>query len=295
MAKSKVLTVRAEEVGKADVNGPGNAPSPVFRSVKAIAQQKLTDAPFPGVETCYDLTQRATREYSARPALGTRRLLEIKTVEGVRFPTKVYGETDWLSYAEVSEQAHNFGSGLRSLGVEPLHIGANDSLNDVTGNHTILMYEDTCAEWFIAAQGAHTQSIVVGTAYATLGVDSVISAVNEAGISTIFCNYNAVKAVLAKKDQMPSLKNVIYTLYNIPPQTRAAHPGKDDTITVLSFEEMIALGKEKAIAPSAPKGSDVCYKAKGGGEGKWEWECEHRYEKMSQTGCDPHVHLGVDR
>eukprot|EP01061_Rhynchopus_euleeides_P045391 TRINITY_DN812_c5_g1_i1.p2 TRINITY_DN812_c5_g1~~TRINITY_DN812_c5_g1_i1.p2 ORF type:complete len:742 (+),score=334.51 TRINITY_DN812_c5_g1_i1:54-2279(+) len=257
MAKSKVPSIRAQEIGKEDVNGPGNAPSPVFRSTLAVTQGKLTTQPCEGVTTCYELTQRAAQRYSDRRALGTRRLLDIKVEEGMRFPTKVFGETDWLTYKQVNERAHNFGSGLRALGVEPCHTSKDEDLSAMQGDHTILMYEDTCADWFTGAQGAHSQSIVVGTAYATLGVDSVMSAVNEASISTIFCNHSNVKKILAKKDQMPSLKNIIYSMLNVPPAARDTHPGTDATVKVLSFDEVVDLGKDKAFPPSPPSPSDV--------------------------------------
>eukprot|EP01064_Diplonema_japonicum_P031234 TRINITY_DN5521_c0_g1_i1.p1 TRINITY_DN5521_c0_g1~~TRINITY_DN5521_c0_g1_i1.p1 ORF type:complete len:740 (+),score=260.57 TRINITY_DN5521_c0_g1_i1:45-2264(+) len=256
MQKSRVKSVRAKVVGEEDVNGD-LPPSKIFWAAESIASGKLTTRPMPDIGTLYDMARRAISVYANKNALGTRTFLENKMLEGVRFPTKVFGSTKWLTFKEVGENFLSFGSGLRKLGMNPLHLEQDQSFNDVSGDHTLLIYEDTCAEWFMAAQGAMSQSMVVATAYATLGVDSVISAVNEANIPTIFCNYHNVSNILAKKDKMPSLKNIIYSTLYVTPDQCVKQPASDDTIGVYSFAEIVALGKEAAIEPSPPHPRDI--------------------------------------
>ena len=257
VAQGKVQAIRAKEVSKANVNGD-LPPSPVFRSVNSIEKGVLMTRPFPEVGTMYDMVARAVRKYGPQRSLGTRQLLEVKTEEGQRFPTKVFGQTEWRTYKQVGEQAHDFGSGLRALGMVPMNLAEGTPCESVEGGHTVLMYEDTCAEWFIGACGAFSQSLVVATAYATLGVEAVMHAVNEAGVSTIVCNYNAVKAVLAKRSEMPTLKTIVYTTLNVPPATKSTHPGQGDAdVQVLSFEEVVAKGREAAFPPTPPQPQDV--------------------------------------
>eukprot|EP01063_Lacrimia_lanifica_P035807 TRINITY_DN6922_c0_g1_i1.p1 TRINITY_DN6922_c0_g1~~TRINITY_DN6922_c0_g1_i1.p1 ORF type:complete len:740 (+),score=331.47 TRINITY_DN6922_c0_g1_i1:78-2297(+) len=256
LAKSKVQSVRAKAVDKADING-SMPPSPVFWSTAAIRQGALTTKPLPDVSTLYDLFIRAVKLYGPQKSLGTRRLLENKMIEGIRFPTKVFGETDWRTYQQVGEEAVNFGCGLRALGMQPLHLAANESFDDAKGPNMVLMYEETCAEWLIAANGIMSQSLTVATAYATLGVDAVVGAVNEGHIATIVCNYTSVKKLLAAKDRMPSLKNIVFTTANLTREQVKNHPGQDDTVTVLSFEEVVQKGRESGLQPEAPQASDV--------------------------------------
>ncbi|KAJ9450895.1 Long-chain-fatty-acid--CoA ligase 2 [Diplonema papillatum] len=256
IAKSRVQTIRASAVGEADVNGKGNAPSKVYRASHSVKTGKLTERPSPDIGTLYDLFSTAVKKYSAQEVLGTRTLLENKMREGVRFPTKVFGKTTWRTYKQCGKIMLDFGSGLRELGLKPLHLKEGEAFDTVKGNHTILMYEDTCAEWLLAAQGAFSQSMVVATAYATLGVSSIVDAVNEAGISIICCNYSAVKHVLEKRADMPTLKYVIYTKNMIPPDV-TAHPGNSADVKVFSFDEVLEKGEQAHHAADPPHPRDV--------------------------------------
>merc|ERR1740117_1024641 len=88
---------------------------------------------------------------------------------------KILGETTWQTYEEVGENVVNFGAGLRALGLQPLPPGAN--LEQATAPHTMLIFEETCSQWMTSLLGAHSQSIVVATSYATLGIDSVVGSI----------------------------------------------------------------------------------------------------------------------
>lgn len=61
--------------------------------------------------------------------------------------------------------------------------------------HTLLIFEDTSKEWSIALHGAFSQSVVVATSYATLGIDAVAAAINQTGAPTILCNRKLVPKV----------------------------------------------------------------------------------------------------
>eukprot|EP00755_Sulcionema_specki_P007187 Sspe_Gene.37539::Locus_18119_Transcript_1_3_Confidence_0.625_Length_2473::g.37539::m.37539/K01897/ACSL, fadD; long-chain acyl-CoA synthetase len=249
-------SIRAKKVRDYDCN-KGLPPSPVFRCVESIRAGKLTEEPLPGVRTLYEFAQQAVKKHASKNALGSRNLLEVKVIEGSKFPTKFFGETRWLTYAEVGQQITNFGSGLRALGLEPLHLKEGQKFEEVKGNHTILMYEDTCAEWFISCQGALSQSVVVATAYATLGVDAVVGAVEEAHVSLIVCNYHSVKKILERLDEMPSLKHIVYTNLNVPPAERQELPATSSRVGIHSFEEVLEKGREAKNAPTPPSPDDM--------------------------------------
>jgi long-chain acyl-CoA synthetase len=52
----------------------------------------------------------------------------------------------------------------------------------------VLIYDETSADWMVCMQGAMSQNIVVATAYATLGMDAVVKAVKQGGVTAIICN-----------------------------------------------------------------------------------------------------------
>lgn len=126
----------------------------------------LAKTPHPGVETLYDLARDAFKRYGPRNCMGTRKFL------GWKVPGKVkhFGDVTWRSYSEMGVEAHKFGAALRSAGVQPAP--ASTTLDKVKTPCRIAIFENTCAEWMVAAIGAFTQGVTVTTVYATLGIDA---------------------------------------------------------------------------------------------------------------------------
>lgn len=242
-------SVWARPVSKANINGSGPA-SDVWRSTSAASE--LVTTPFPGeVKTLYDLLQRSWKCFAKNNAQGTRPLLSWKKEDGFRFPAKVFGPTEWRTYGELEVLAKAFGAGLRELGLTPQPQGDFDKL---TGKFKILMYEETSAEWQICAMGAMTQNIVVATAYATLGADAVVHAVNEGEVSAIVCNRKATDSLLNEIKNMPSLQAIIYTDFSCTPdECRSQLPQPaGSSVKLIAMQEVIEMGKAKPVAVSSP-------------------------------------------
>jgi len=210
----KLLTSRsvfAKAVAEADING-NNPPSKIWRSVEAIAQGKLTTTFNSECATMYDGLKRSYKKFGDQNAQGILPLLKWQKDEGERFPAKVFGPTQWRTFAEVGELAHAFGAGLRALGVEPQPKGVGE-------NHKgMLIYDETSAEWMITAQGAISQDVVVATAYATLGIDAVIKACKQGAVTVLVCNRKAMPAVLKNLKEMPTLLAIVYTYVLCTPE-----------------------------------------------------------------------------
>mmetsp|Transcript_8270 Transcript_8270/g.17982 ORF Transcript_8270/g.17982 Transcript_8270/m.17982 type:complete len:749 (-) Transcript_8270:100-2346(-) len=231
--------------------------SAVWRAPKSIEDGGLLTSPFPTekLETLYDLMARAYKLYADREAQGVRPLLSWRKDDGFRFPAKVFGPTQWRTYKELGDLAKAFGSGLRALGVDPQGQG---DFNDLTGKFKILMYEDTCAEWMVCAQGAFTQDVVVATAYATLGTEAVVHAVNEGAVSVIVCNRKNAETMANASKSMPSLEAVIYTDYGCTPEEITAKVVvAGASVKILSLDEVLEMGKAKPMEPTPPKGDSV--------------------------------------
>ena len=109
-----------------------------------------------------------------------------------------------------------------------MRVAKNESCNSSFVSDTNVIHPTPrCSSIFssqIAAQGAFTQSIIVTTIYATLGMDAVIDAVQECKISAILCNKINVKILMERIKEMPTLKHIIYTNDLVAPDSTDSVP-----------------------------------------------------------------------
>lgn len=182
--------------------------------------------------------------------MGTREYLGMKTVKP---PVKEFGKTNWKSFKEVGDMANSFGAALRASGLVPAPETA--TLDRITTPCSVAIFENTCQEWMIAALGAFSQSIIVTTIYATLGMDAVADAVKDGDISAIVCNKANVATILARIKDMPTLKTIIYTSDTIAPDQVVEIPTAPKGVRVISFEDYAKSGDTSAYPPTPPKSS----------------------------------------
>jgi len=258
------LGERAIITDELPVNGEGQPKSKVFRHPIAKdgmlekAQASTAGAQASMIGTVWDMVSASHKNFAKERALGTRKLLKLDREMHPRFPTKVFGETEWLTYEEAGQKAVDFGKGLKELGMKSLNMAPDDDFDKQSGPFTMLLYENSCTEWFLAMHGAFSQSIVVSTAYATLGVDAVVQAVREGEMATIFCNKANVKTIASKKKEMPTLTNIIYTFDMCVPedrQTKVSIP--ESGLNIFSFDELVEKGSMSNRAMTEPKPHDV--------------------------------------
>ena len=183
--------------------------------------------------------------------MGSRRFLGWKTPK-----IKEFGpELDWLTYREMGVKAHQFGAALRNVGVVPAP--ETTSLDKVKTGCRIAIFENTCAQWMIAAMGAFTQSITVTTVYATLGMDAVVEAVEDNLIPVLVCNKKDVARVVSKAKSMKTLKCIVYTNDLVAPTDQIDIPAAPKGMTIISFDEFCATGDVQKFPPTPPK-PDTC-------------------------------------
>jgi long-chain acyl-CoA synthetase len=188
--------------------------------------------------------------------MGTREYVGMERAKP--FPLKKFGETRWRKYSEVWKRAKAFGSGLRNLGMKPLEASTPEGTYGLEGYEascksvpcTLLIFEDTCEEWETALIGAATQSIVVATSYATLGISSVVEAINETNAHAVLCNAKQAAEVAKAASQCRSLKAIILSpLYCTEDEIDAAS-GVSSSLKVLTFEEVVEDGMDNEVKPS---------------------------------------------
>ena len=202
------------------------------------------------ITTVHELMQHTFAKYASKNCFGTRTYLGEHTPEGARFPLKMFGETTWKSYREVQHRAAAFGAGLVALGCKPQP--ANVDYEDLTGPYTILLWEDTCADWFTALVGAGGQSIAVATSYATLGIDAVAEALNNSQCPVIVCNFSKIAECAALKSKCKDLTTVIYTHHFTSEADIKKGPPKCPGLKVISFDDVCKLKKETAFTAPTP-------------------------------------------
>eukprot|EP00614_Pseudopedinella_elastica_P034106 CAMPEP_0172644138 /NCGR_PEP_ID=MMETSP1068-20121228/239057_1 /TAXON_ID=35684 /ORGANISM="Pseudopedinella elastica, Strain CCMP716" /LENGTH=490 /DNA_ID=CAMNT_0013458327 /DNA_START=561 /DNA_END=2030 /DNA_ORIENTATION=- len=249
---------------KAAINGPGASPSEVWRSVEALRQGKFTETLRPGMTTLYQALTASYEAYAGKRAQGTRPLLRWQTDKGFKYPAKVFGETEWRSYADLGRLVNQFGAALRKCGLEPQPKDA-----ETADHHGLLIYDETSADWMVCAQGAMSQSIVVATCYATLGMDAVKKAVRQGGVTAIVCNRKSVGAVLAGAAEMPSLALVVYTdtlctpeectKDPLPPlfEPGSSSPSSRAQVQVHALRAFLALGEAHPCPPTPPTAESI--------------------------------------
>lgn len=205
----------------------------------------LVAVPWEGATTMAALFEQSCRRHSHNRCLGTRKLISREFVEGgcgKKFEKLHFGEYEWLTFGESFDRACIFGSGLAKLGHGP-------------GSHAAI-FSDTRAEWFIAFQGCFRQNITVATIYSSLGEDALVHSLNETQVSTLICDSKQLKKVQAISSSLESIKNVIY--FEDGPLASDLLDNMDHW-KVLSFNEVLRLGKENPSQPTLPSSTDVAF------------------------------------
>ena len=216
----------------------------------------LSTSPVPAregdVRTTAALLDHVAAKYGPRRAMGTREYLGDYRPEGAKFPLKKFGETSWLTFAEVHARARRFGAALvdKSIAMRPLPPGAD--VEAVDGPHTVLLFEDTCAEWMICALGALGQGLVVATSYATLGIDAVAEALNNSQCPVIVCNFSKIAECAALKSKCKDLTTVIYTHHFTSKEDLAKGAPECPGLKVISFDDVCKLSAKTAFTPPSP-------------------------------------------
>eukprot|EP00286_Rhodomonas_abbreviata_P024796 CAMPEP_0181301956 /NCGR_PEP_ID=MMETSP1101-20121128/7706_1 /TAXON_ID=46948 /ORGANISM="Rhodomonas abbreviata, Strain Caron Lab Isolate" /LENGTH=751 /DNA_ID=CAMNT_0023407307 /DNA_START=32 /DNA_END=2287 /DNA_ORIENTATION=+ len=241
---------------RAKVLAVTDAPDAPRRRIESVQEMHASPFPEDRVDTLFNMMQRSVSMFANRPCFGTRQLLGEKPKDpkkGQRFNPKWFGDTNWMTYGQAGDRLKDFGAGLRALGMTPQPDPTTYSnFDDIKGEFCLTIYENTCADWLLTAHACFSQSLVVSTVYATLGIDAVKDAVNEGNAIALLCNRVNVSKVGEMKAQMPSLKYVIYTDDGVYPEHKTSRPTANG-LTVFSVQEVCDKGCEKPVPPSPPK------------------------------------------
>mmetsp|Transcript_3761 Transcript_3761/g.8091 ORF Transcript_3761/g.8091 Transcript_3761/m.8091 type:complete len:734 (-) Transcript_3761:196-2397(-) len=217
----------------------------------------LLNIPSNGAKTLFEIFDRSLAKNGSSVCMRKRKFIGWKSKKVKEFGPEI---TD-LTYNQVGEQAYKFGAALAATGCVPSDAVA--TLEKVDKPCRIAIFENTCAEWMIAAVGAFSQSIGVATVYATLGIDSVAEAVVDNSISAIVCNKTNVLYLVENAKNMPCLKTIIYTNDLVGDDMVVDMPTSlPDGLTVITFDDFVASGdtaKYPVIPPTPESAAVIMY------------------------------------
>jgi len=216
--------------------------------VQKSSQKELASQPFPGCNTLYDMALKSFKDHGAENATASREFLGMYTVKP---PVKKFGVTKYRTFDDLNADSHKFGAALRKAGL----VSAPDeaTLEGLTTSCSLAIFENTCGEWLTAALGAFSQSVIVTTIYATLGMDAVADAIQEGVVRAVVCDKRSVGDIVKRIGETPTLKCIIYTNDCVGPDDVIDLPTAPAGIQIVSFDDFVASGDVKAFPPVPPK------------------------------------------
>lgn len=216
---------------------------------------------FHGSKTVYEMIQASVQKFGdTQVAMESRKFIRVEKMKPTdKFPTKVFDDDkglDQITYKGFGEKLVNFGKGLREIGMCPIPTNHDpNKFDDLKGDFKMVIFEATCPNWTIAMQGALSQSMVVGTCYATLGHDAVVAAVQELEASAILVNWKDVETFAGRRKEMPSLKAIIASTYEMTSDAVIPQSSKD--LCIISSDDLMKLGQSSKFDVVPPRPSDV--------------------------------------
>mmetsp|Transcript_8278 Transcript_8278/g.11398 ORF Transcript_8278/g.11398 Transcript_8278/m.11398 type:complete len:716 (-) Transcript_8278:97-2244(-) len=198
----------------------------------------------------YELAKESIEKYADNRAMGSREFLGMESPK-----VKKFGGVKWRSYQQLGNESYKFGAALRANGL----VAAPDTttLDKISTPCSLAIFENTSPEWMISALGAFSQSIIVTTIYATLGMDAVIDAVNEGIVSAIVCNKTNVGPIVSRISEMKTLKTIIYTSDLVAPDAKIDLPAAPAGVKIVAFDDFVESGEPSKFNPTPPK-PDTC-------------------------------------
>lgn len=213
--------------------------------------------------TIYEFFQWAVKTHSRHNAMGSRQTIKIHSEE-TEVTKKVDGKDtkvkkrwqffelspySYITYKTLGEIVLNLASGLRELGIKP------------NGEERFHIYAQTSAHWLQTMLACTTQGVPIVTAYDTLGEEGLTHSMVQTKTVGVLVDNENLHTLVNPLKKATDIRLVIYRHKMDNPDENKdikAIRAVRDNIKVISFDEVVALGKEHPHEPSPPKADDVC-------------------------------------
>lgn len=223
------------------------------------AKDGIWERPSEDVNNIWDVVVRSSKKFEKVRCVGWRKLVQIhketkmlkKMVDGkeTEVPKEwTYFEKspfEFITYAEYHQLCKDLASGLVALGLQK--------------NDRIQIYAATSVQWLSSAHAAMSQGMAITTAYDTLGQSGLTHALVETGAKAIVVDAPLLNNLV---EPLKSAKEVTLIVYNDADgapnpehveKLQTAHPH----LTILSWEDLKAKGKENPVEPNPPEATDL--------------------------------------
>jgi long-chain acyl-CoA synthetase len=200
--------------------------------VRSKLSKELIECFHDGVHGVYETFAISAKQFADRDCQGTRKISQILKekviVDGKEkvFDVPEFEEMKYRNYAQVNEDVIAFGDGVVTF----------TGINSAKDNFGI--YEETRAEWVTTYLAMARHGIPLATCYANLGVDALVTVINECELVALVCCGTSIKTLDDLKDKLPTLKYLIYT-------DKLSQESK--YYKTLAFDDCIALGKKNPL------------------------------------------------
>ena len=156
----------------------------------------------PDASNIYELFKIAAEKHSSQPCSGTRKVLSEKMEKDSKgtVTTKFMMEDDyqWQSFETVHKRIENVSDGLL--------VGTSLNPKDI-----VVIYADTCLEWFLIALACFRNNYTIATLYTNLGTDGVAYGINHVKPKLIVTSQELLPKLLGILDNnVQDVKNIIY-------------------------------------------------------------------------------------
>lgn len=249
----------AVEVAKPEKQGQ----SSLYRNAKA-KDAAWTHPKGVDVSTVHELILSGTKKFANHRWLGQREFIKVhteskevvKNVDGedkkVKKDWQYYelGPYQWFTFSESENLRKQFGSGLVKLGLTP----KEDKFH---------LYAKTSREWMLTALACVGQSLTIVTAYDTLGTEGLRESINQTGTKAILLDKENFANLNKVLQDAPSIKYVIYRdsegeLNDQQKELIQKFTTHNNGIKVVSYSEVLELGKNNLIDYNPPQADDLC-------------------------------------
>ena len=260
-SSDKALIPRMQAKGPFSIEVPGapDVPGETKPRRHPQAATELFSKPEPNISTIYELVHVSVAKFGNAKCVGTRKLVrthqETKKIKKIVDGQETEVDKQWtyfelsgyeyMSYNEYERLMLDLGAGLRKLGLV-----AGDRLH---------IFAATSQFWLAMSHGAGSQSMPIVTAYDTLGEEGL----RHSMVAT------KAKAIFLDPHLLPTLSNVLkdatdiqHVIWNTQHKIKQEHADKLKEayphVNLISFDDLLKLGKENPVDPVPPKPDDLC-------------------------------------
>ncbi|KAK6509892.1 long-chain fatty acid-CoA ligase [Arthrobotrys musiformis] len=223
------------------------------------AKDGIWERPSEDVNTVWDIVVRSAQKYGDIRCVGWRKLIQMhketkmikKFVDGKE--TEVPKEWsffekspfEFITYSQYHDLCKDLASGFVSLGLKK--------------GDRIQIYAATSVQWLSSAHAAMSQGMAITTAYDTLGQSGLTHALVETGAKAVVVDAHLLTNLVEPLKTAKEVSLIVYNDADAAPnpehveKLQSAHPH----LTILSWEDVKARGKEHPVEPSPSQSSDL--------------------------------------